>query len=339
MRKGITVGFAFFTTFCVFSAASEEITNVVVSDSPAAQPVRDCGISLRKLLASSNQYMIAHMHPRPEDLDFLIEEHDDRKGVEFIEIFNKREAKNDSSPGAGHYGWVVYHPDTGELWDESADPDHPVKLTWDASAAQEYRSCRAVDEQCFQAVRNINDDPTIGFYPNAFDVAGDASERYVKNSESRQPFYWAPNKNCAVRAFVVNNDKIQALSWGQNNGFVWSRYINPATQKITEGWLPQEALVTRQQICDEARHKAGTENLSAEEMVTREVKNKRQRLYFYNAPNKACLREENAFVVDGDRVQMLNKPAFAGYRFIRYTHPTSQKVTEGWVSSEGLSLP
>ncbi|WP_049839506.1 hypothetical protein [Klebsiella sp. RIT-PI-d] len=243
MKKAIFI-FSFSMPFVAFSALSATITNVVLSDAPGAQPARSCSLPLKKLLASTNQQMIASLHPEPDDLDFLIEEHDDRKGVEFIQIFNKREAKTEGAPGAGQYGWVVYHPDSGELWDESADAEHPVKLTPDANVLQEYRTCRALDNQCFQAIQNLHDDPTGGFTPNPFDVAGDASERYIKSTEKRQPFYWAPNKNCPVNAFLVNGDKIQALSWGQSQGFVWSRYTHPVTKKIVEGWLPQQVLVS-----------------------------------------------------------------------------------------------
>lgn len=336
MNRLVALTISFFTTLVIYPVFGAEITNVTLSQSPLAQPVRNCSLSLKKLLASSNQYWIANEHPRPEDLSFLIEHHDDRKGLEFIQITNERERKIDSAPGAGHYGWVVYDPKTGELWDESRDPDQPEKLSVDSTAAQEYRSCRALDEQCFQANQNMNDDPTGGFYPNPFEIAGDFSERYVKYSQKRQPFYWSPNKNCAVQAFLVNNDKVYALSWGRNNGFVWSRYINPKTKQITEGWLPEDMLVTREQVCNDARLKSGVENPSASEFVMREVANKQQRLYFYDAPDKVCPRGENTFIVAGDNVQVLNRPAYAGYSFVRYTHPVTHNVTVGWVSASEL---
>lgn len=336
MKRLVALSISFFTTLVVYPVFGAEITNVTLSQSPLAQPVRSCSLSLKRFLASSNQYWIANEHPRPEDLNFLIEEHDDRKGLEFIQITNERVRKIDSAPGAGHYGWVVYDPKTGELWDESRDPDQPEKLTFDAIAAQEYRSCRALDEQCVKANQNIGDDPTGGFYPNPFEIAGDSSERYVKYSQNRQPFYWAPNKYCAVQAFLVNNDKVNVLSWGQNNGFVWSRYIHPKTKQITEGWLPEEMLVTKEQVCNDAREKSGFNNPATGELVEHKVVQTQPRLYFYEAPDNVCLREDNSFIIAGDNVQMLNRSAYAGFSFVRYTHPVTHNVTEGWVLTRGL---
>ncbi|KEY59838.1 hypothetical protein [Serratia sp. DD3] len=335
-RKLAVLTFSFLIVLTAYPVSGSEITNVTLSDNPVAQPIRNCAIPLRKLLASSNQAMVASEHPRPEDLGFLIEHHDDRKGLEFIQIINEHQRKTDSSPNAGHYGWVIYDPKTGELLDESLDEGHPVKLKIDKTAAQEYQSCRAADEQCYQAIQNMGDDPTAGFYPNAFEVAGDSSERYVKIAENRQPFYWAPNKNCAVKAFLVNRDKVLALSWGQNNGFVWTRYIHPATQQMTEGWLPQEVLQTKQQRCDDVRQESAVGPTSVGEFTTREVANNQQRLYFYDAPDPICLGEEKSFIVDGDKVQVLNEPVFAGYVLVRYTHPVTHDVTEGWVPVSGL---
>ncbi|WP_312750353.1 hypothetical protein [Atlantibacter hermannii] len=41
-------------------------------------------------------------------------------------------------------------------------------------------------------------------------------------------------------------------------------------------------------------------------------------------------------IVDKDEVKALDKPEVDGYVFIRYTHPITHQVTDGWVIASGL---
>lgn len=338
MKLRSIMGILLISHSLLISISYAKTATVTWSDNAAVAPVRDCRIPLRKLLASSNQSMIAAEHPKATDLDVLMEKHDDRKEMWFIQIINVRQAHADSAPGAGHYGWVVYNEKTGELWDER-DQEHPQKLTTDPAALENYRMCKMQDDRCFQANQNMTDDPTGGFYPNAFEVEGDSSVRYIASQEKRQHLYWAPNKECTVNAFVVNNDKILALSWGQQPGFIWSRYVHPVTKKIIEGWLPGEVVKTKEQICNTANQQATGENAAPINFVTRTVSNQHQRLYFYDAPNEICQNSTNAFLIDGDKVPASDKPPQAGFTFVRYTHPSTQNVTSGWVHTRGLVQP
>lgn len=335
-RFTVIVSLLYCSLFLTISDA--KTINVVYSDERSSAPIRDCRIQLRTLLASSNQHWIAAEHPKPADLDVLMEEHDDRKGMLFIQIINTREAKTDPSPGAGHYGWVLYNKKTGELWDES-DEDNPQKLIADPAAVKNYQACSTQDDQCLQANQNMTDDPTGGFYPNPFEVEGDSNLRYIVTSAKRQHFSWAPNKNCEVGAFVVNDDKVLALSWGQQFGYIWSRYTNPATKVITEGWLPQDALKTKEQVCSSIQPQIASVNTEQNFLEPRVVFNHHQRLYFYDAPNDICLRNDGAFIVDNDKVQASDKSSTAGFTFVRFVHPVTKDVTSGWVQSSGLARP
>ncbi|EBC2122734.1 hypothetical protein CWD08_25620 [Salmonella enterica] len=63
------------------------------------------------MIASENQY--------PEDSGVTIEEKDNRKSYEFIDVINYRDRQMDPSPRAGHYGWNVIDKQIGGLSDEN----------------------------------------------------------------------------------------------------------------------------------------------------------------------------------------------------------------------------
>lgn len=290
-----------------------------------------CAVSMKNMVASSNQSLMVAEHVSLQDLDVEAEAHDDNV---MFQLFDRRKKSTPDSPGAGMLGWLTYHPASNTLTD-----GNDTALRFDQQKGKRYQHCLSRMQRCADINQQLALEATI------------APPRYVVTGTSRAWFYAAPVPQCRSESvFIVPGDSVSRI------GFVIARDDNTQQRyqalrghdphnyvlagfNTVHGWVEADNLASVDEVCDDAREKAGITTPAEDDFITRTVANKRQRLYFYDAPNKACLREENAFVVDGDRVQMLNKPAFAGYRFIRYTHPTSQKVTEGWVLSEGLSLP
>ncbi|POP42691.1 hypothetical protein CHU32_19180 [Superficieibacter electus] len=288
-----------------------------------------CAVSMKNMVASSNQPLMAAEHVSIQDLEVEAEAHDD---AIMLQLFDRRKKSTPDSPGAGMLGWVTYHPANNTLTD-----GNETALRFDQQKGKRYQQCLSRMQSCADINQQLALDATI------------APPRYVVTGTSRAWFYAAPVPQCRSESvFIVPGDIISRV------GFVIARddktqkryqalrgndthdYVLGAFNDV-QGWVEADNLEDVDEVCEDAREKAGMTNPADDDFITRTVAN--QRLYFYDAPNKACLRQQKAFVVDGDRVQMLNKPAFGGYRFIRYTHPASQKVTEGWVSSEGLVLP
>lgn len=77
-------------------------------DRPAS--LFECQVPLIKLLASSNQTLIQAEKVPADKLEINIEPRD--------------------TPGAGHLGWVMYDPQSGQLLDNSADEQHPLPPTF-----------------------------------------------------------------------------------------------------------------------------------------------------------------------------------------------------------------
>lgn len=288
-----------------------------------------CAVSMKNMVASSNQPLMVAEHVSIQDVEVEAEAHGDNI---MLQLFDRRKKSTPDSPGAGMLGWVTYNPANNILTD-----GNETVLRFDQQKGKRYQQCLYRMQSCADINQQLALDATI------------APPRYVVTGTSRAWFYAAPVRQCRSESiFIVPGDIISRV------GFVIAR--DGKTQKDyqslrgndthdyvlagfnhVQGWVEADNLEDVDEVCENVREKAGMTNPADGDFITRSVAN--QRLYFYDAPDKACRREENVFVVNGDRVQMLNKPAFAGYRFIRYTHPASQKVTEGWVLSEGLTLP
>lgn len=118
------------------------------------------------------------------------------------------------------------------------------------------------------------------------------------------------------------------------------RSLAPIRDKvITEGWLPQEALKTKEQVCSSIQQQLLNVNTDQNFLESRIVFNHHQRLYFYDAPNDICLRSDGVFIVDNDKVQASDKSSTAGFTYVRFVHPVTKDVTSGWVQSSGLARP
>ncbi|MBC6504325.1 MULTISPECIES: hypothetical protein [Citrobacter] len=288
-----------------------------------------CSVSMVNMVASSNQPLMIAEHVGAKDLRIEAEE-DDESNV-MLQLFDRRKKSTPDTPGAGHLGWVTYHPAKNILTDINDE-----QLQFDPQKGKHFQQCLTRMRECQDLNQKLKLDATIDF------------PRYALTGKSRAWFYAAPVAQCRSESiFIVPGDIVS------RTGFSIAR--DEETQKFYEsvrgndshgyllagyggyvGWIEANHLEAVDLVCNDARDKSGLKNPAPEEFVERKVAQTQPRLYFYDAPDKACLREDNSFIIADDKVQMVNRSAYAGFSFVRYTHPVTHKVTEGWVLASGL---
>lgn len=156
--------------------------------------------------------------------------------------FNRQQASPDT-PGAGHLGWVMYDPHSGQLLDNSADELHPLQLTFNSQYGRQYRQCLQVgrfnplDEICHSAQAKAE--------VLMAKTAAPAATFLVKSK--RLYFYDSPDKSCQDEngKFIVSGDSVTAEHRQTYQQFLFVRYIHPKTGDKTEGWVKADGLTVQ----------------------------------------------------------------------------------------------
>ncbi|CAI1873754.1 hypothetical protein FCH33_09395 [Serratia fonticola] len=285
----------------------------------------DCQTPLVKLLASSNQALIRAEKVPADKLEINIEPR--ANGIQAIQLFDSRKPASPDSPGAGHLGWVMYDPQTGQLLDNSADEQHPQPLTFNPQYGKQYQQCLQKEQRCAA----ILDQMKLGA------IIAD-SPKYVVRGKGRAYFHVAPTEQCVNESqFVIPDDKVQVVGYaalepveGEKNGYLLVGYGNAS------GWINVDRLAPLDEICHDAQASAESAiSKTASPAAKYLVKSKK--LYFYDSPDKLCQDEGGKFVVNGDSVAATHGQAYKGFLFVSYLHPKTGDKTTGWVKTNGLT--
>ena len=292
-------------------------------DRPAS--LFDCEVPLIKLLASSNQAMIQAEKVPADKLEINIEPRAD--GVQAIQLFDRRKPASPDTPGAGHLGWVMYDPHSGQLLDNSADEQHPQQLTFSPQYGKQYQQCLQKEQRCAA----ILDQMKLGA------IIAD-SPKYVVRGKGRAYFHVAPTEQCVNGSqFVIPNDKVQVVGFavlepveGEKNDYLLVGYGN------TSGWINVDRLAPLDEICHDAQANAETVMAKSASPAAKYLV-KSNKLYFYDSPDPLCQDEGGKFIVSGDSVAAKQSQAYQQFLFVSYIHPKTGDKTEGWVKAEGLA--
>lgn len=292
-------------------------------DRPAS--LFDCEVPLIKLLASSNQAMIQAEKVPADKLDIYIEPRDN--GMQAIQLFDSRQQASPDTPGAGHLGWVMYDPHSGQLLDNSADELHPLQLSFNPQYGKQYQQCLQKEQRCAA----ILDQMKLGA------ITAD-SPKYVVRGKGRAYFHVAPTEQCVNESqFVIPNDKVQVIGFGafepvegEKNDYLLVGYGNAS------GWINVDRLAPLDEICQDAQANAEAA-MAKTASPTAKYLVKSKKLYFYDAPDKLCQDEGGKFIVSGDSVTARHSQAYPQFLFVSYIHPKTGDKTEGWVKADDLA--
>jgi hypothetical protein len=292
-------------------------------DRPAS--LFDCQVPLIKLLASSNQTLIQAEKVPADKLAIHIEPR--ANGMQAIELFDRRQPASPDSPGAGHLGWVIYDPPSGQLLDNRADEQHPQPLTFNPQYGKQYQQCLQKEQRCAA----ILDQMKLGA------IIAD-SPKYVVRGKGRTYFHAAPTEQCVNESqFVIPDDKVQVVGYaalepveGEKNGYLLVGYGSAS------GWINVDRLAPLDEICHNAQANAEAAMSKAASPAAKYLV-KSKKLYLYDSPDKLCQDEGGKFVVNGDSVTAKHGQAYHQFLFVSYTHPKTGNKTAGWVKAEGLA--
>ncbi|GKX56552.1 hypothetical protein SOASR030_26640 [Leminorella grimontii] len=304
---------------CFFSASAAD---------DMMAPLFDCSASQLSMVSGSNQALMAAEGVSEKDLRIEAEE---QGGKIALHLYDRRKTQTPETPGAGDLGWVTYDPQNNSLTDVNDSP-----LTFNQEAGKRYQQCLQRAKKCQSLFSRLK-----------LDAIMVESPRWVVKGKSRAGFYSAPVEQCRSESvFVIPGDIVQVVGLGVRDeasqrlldkeaGDEQSGYLLVQFRDVM-GWVRADRLDSVDDICDDALRQANVSTWPESNFSPRRVANHRQRLYFYDAPNGVCAREDKTFIVDGDSVQALSEKSFAGFTFVRYVHPVTHEVTEGWVLASGL---
>lgn len=287
----------------------------------------DCQIPLLKLLASSNQALIQAEKVPADKLEINIEPRAD--GVQAIQLFDSRKVASADTPGAGHLGWVMYDPHSGQLVDNSADEQHPLPLTFDPQYGKQYQQCLRKEQRCAAILDNMKLGAIIADSP-----------RYVVRGKGRAYFHAAPTGQCVNESqFVIPDDLVQVVGYaalepvaGERNGYLLVGYRHDT------GWINLDRLTPLDEFCHDAQASAeAVMSKTTTPAVKYRVQSKK--LYFYNSPDGHCQDENSSFIVNGDSVTATRGQVYKQFLFVSYIHPKTGVKTAGWVKADGLDGP